>query len=211
MASKIEICNQALTKLGQPAIMSVSDNTPTARKCFDEFESALGTVLRAYPWPAAMVRKELPRLEEAPPFGFNFFYQIPGDAARIVEIITGGARYQIEGQRLLTDAESVRMRYVSRSVPVDTLDDQLAEVIALNLAMRLCIIITENPQLKDMLHSEYQLMLSQARNTSAIEDFPQEVIEGPWLPSRHGRGGSKDYVQSIWNPWGADGTGVTNG
>ena len=73
MASKVEICNQALLKLGQPAIMSLDDDSPRARQCFQEFEAALGATLRSYPWPFAIVRKELARRAEKPPFGFAYY------------------------------------------------------------------------------------------------------------------------------------------
>lgn len=208
MASKIEICNHALLKLGQPAIMSIDDDTPRARQCFQEFDVALGAVLRAYPWPFAIVRKVLPRSVHVPEFGYSYYYVLPPDLARVVEIFPKEAEFKIEGKNLATNAETIAMRYVSKDVPVEYLDDQVAEVVALSLASRLAIIITENIQLKEMLHAETELALKQARNTWAVEDYPQEVIEGNWLAVRE-RGGPKEAIKHSWNPWGPDGTGVS--
>ena len=207
MASKVEICNQALLKLGQPAIMSINDDSPRARQCFQEFESALGATLRSYPWPFAIVRKELVRKQDKPVFGFSYYYELPEDVARLIEIFSGGQKYKIEGRSIATNAEYVAIRYVSKNVPVEQLDEQTVDVVALNLAARLAIVITENPQLKDMLYAEMMQALAQARNTWAVEDYPQEVIEGPWLIA-HESGLIADSFKNSWNPWGPDGTGV---
>ena len=208
MASKVEICNQALLKLGQPAIMSIDDDSPRARQCFQEFDSALGATLRSYPWPFAIVRKELARRQDIPVFGYAYYYKLPEDVARAVEIFTHGHKYKIEGKCIATNAEYVAMRYVSSNTPVEHLDDQTVDVVALNLASRLAIVITENPQLKDMLYAEMMQSLQQARNTWAVEDYPQEVIEGPWLVARE-TGLLADSIKNTWNPWGTDGTGVS--
>ena len=209
MASKVEICNQALLKLGQPAIMSIDDDSPRARQCFQEFDAALGATLRAYPWPFAIKRKELARRIEKPPFGFSYYYALPEDAVRIVDIYTGNFAYNIEGRSIITNAEYVAIRYVSKQIPVEQLDEQTVEVVALALAARLAIVITENTQLKDMLYVEHERALMQARGTWAVEDHPQEVIEGGWLVAREaGTGGS--YERTQWNPWGPDGTGLKN-
>lgn len=206
MASKVEICNQALLKLGQPAIMSLDDDSPRARQCFQEFESALGVTLRAYPWPFAIVRKELARRVERPPFGFTYYYELPTDVARIVDTYTEGQAYSIEGRYVATNADYVAMRYVSKSTPVEQLDEQTAEVVALNLASRLAIIITENAQLKDLYYAEFSRALDQARGTWAVEDSPREVLEGNWLVAHdHGVGTRSAYI--VGNPWGPDGNG----
>ena len=207
MASKVEICNQALLKLGQPAIMSLDDDSPRARQCFQEFEAALGATLRSYPWPFAIVRKELARRTEKPPFGFAYYYELPEDVARIVDMYTGNFAYNIEGRYVATNSEYVAMRYVSKKVPVEQLDEQTVEVVSLVLAARLAIIITENAQLKDMLYMEHERALAQARGTWAVEDHPQEVIEGNWLAA-HDAGPGGDFARTTWNPWGSDGTGV---
>ena len=209
MASKIDICNRALLKIGQPAIMSVDDNSPTAQLCRQEFDAALEATLRSYPWPFAMKRVELARRVDRPAFGPAFYYSLPGDLLRVVEVFCGGLRYQVEGTAIATDAESVAIRYVSKDIPVDIIDAQTVDVIAITLAARLAITVTENPQLRDMLYAEAQQLLAQARNTWAVEDYPQEPIEGVWLPSRSASN-STSFFNNHWNPWGPNGKGVIN-
>lgn len=209
MASKIDICNRALLKIGQPSIMSLDDNSQLARLCLQEFDAALEATLRSYPWPFAIKRAELARQQDKPPFGPSFYYSLPSDSVRLVDVLTGGLPYQIEGTAVATNAGSVAVRYVSKSIPISAMDAQTKDVIALMLATRLAITVTENPQLKDMLYAETQQVLAQARNTAAVEDYPQEPIEGAWLPSRVAGQGTS-YFTSQFNPWGPDGSGVTS-
>ena len=204
--TEVEICNQALLKLGQSPIMSMEDNSVLARKCKQEFGAALGVVLRAYQWPFAIKRVSLPLSSELPEFGYAKYYVLPRDIARIQDIDTAGYKYQIEGQNIATDAPYANIRYVTKDVAITALDDQTVEVVALQLAYRLSIVITENMQLKDMLLQEYDMALTHARNIWSVEDYPQESPEGTWITSRGGTVG----IQDTYNPWGADGTGVTS-
>lgn len=210
MASKIDICNRALLKIGQPPIMSVDDYSPTAQLCLQEFDAALEATLRSYPWPFAMKRMELARRTDKPAFGPAFYYSLPADLVRLVEVFTGGLKYQVEGTAIATNADAVAVRYVSKDIPVGTIDAQTSDVIAIVLAGRLAISITENTQLKDMLYAEAQQMLAQARNTWAVEDYPQEPIEGIWIESRSASN-STSFFNNHWNPWGPDGKGVIGG
>ena len=56
---------------------------------------------------------------------------------------------------------------------------------------------------------QYEMLLRQARNTWAVEDMPQSVIEGGWIPARYGARGGNIEIQEVFNPWGPDGTGVS--
>ena len=201
MASKVDICNRALLLLGQDAIMSINDNSPRARVCFQEFDAALEATLRSYPWPFAVKRAQLARLQLVPKFGYSYYYELPSDNLRIVELSTNSSNgvydsgfdsssgyqykkpYQIEDGMIATDADSVNIRYVYR-IPPENLDAQTTEVVSLKLATLLAITLIENQELKQLLLSEHNEALKQARNTWAVEDYPQIPLEGPWLRSR---------------------------
>lgn len=206
MATLVEISNRALAKLGQPSIMSLDDNSPAARKCAQELPAALNTVLRAYPWPFAIKRMELAQLQEVPPFGSSFYYALPTDVARLVEVRTEGLKYNIESGKIVTNAGSVAIRYVSNNINTEQMDAYATEVLCLKLASQLATILTENVGLKDKLDAEYEVRLSEARGIWAQEDYPVTPEEGSWL-AVHEYGGPKDTFISTFNPWGANGDG----
>jgi hypothetical protein len=216
---KIDICNVALMRLGQPPLLSESDDTPDARRVFSQFDAALEVVLRAYPWPFAIKRKALSPLVEKPPFGYSFYYPMPPDLIRLVDVFPKNVEYAIEYTNttqtgtinvFATNSQEFKIRYVSKEIIASALDSQVAQCVALELAGRLAIVVTENQQLRDMLHSEYMMALANARNTWAVEDYPREVQEGNWITAHEfGHHSSLDYFTQAWNPWGPDGTGVS--
>lgn len=208
--SRIDIANMALLKLGQPPIMSLTDNSVIARRVSQEIEPALETVLRAYPWPFAVKRVELPRLLERPVYQFAYYYQMPSDLIRLISLHIHATAYDLEGDKLATDAETAHIKYVSRDAALDAMDMATRDVIALNLAARLSTIVTENQQLQRQLWQMYDIQMAQARNVWAIEDMPQSVLEGGWIPARYGARNA-DSIAETFNPWGPDGTGVSNG
>ena len=201
MASKVDICNKALLLLGQDAIMSINDNSPRARVCFQEFESALDATLRSYPWPFATRRASLARLQETPEFGYSYYYAIPADCLRIIELSTNSngsvydtgfdsssgyqvkKPYELENGKVATDEDAIFIRYIFKVKP-EYLDQQTVDVVATKMAATLAITLTENQELKQLLLAEYKANLAEARNTWAVEDYPQIPLEGPWLRSR---------------------------
>ena len=201
MASKVDICNRALLLLGQKAIMSINDDSPRARTCFQEFESAFEATLRSYPWPFAVQRANLARLQETPVFGYKYYYALPADCLKIIELSTSlnnsfvsytfdsssfyqsKKAYELEGQKIATDADTVFIKFVAL-VPPEILDSQTIEVVTLKLASSLAITLIENVELKQLLLSEHNEAMKMARNTYSVEDYPQIPIEGPWLRSR---------------------------
>lgn len=208
--SRVDIANMALLKLGQSPIMSLTDNAVNAQRASQEMEPALETVLRAYPWPFAIQRKELSRLLEQPLYQFKYYYKIPQDLVRIMSLNTQGDTYSLENGKLATNASTVHIKYVSKDLALTYMDMATRDVIACNLAARLCIIVTENPQLQNQLWQQYDILMTQARNTWAVEDMPQRVIEGGWIPARYGAWGDLG-VEETFNPWGPDGKGVSGG
>lgn len=206
MASKTDICNQALLRLGQPAIMEGSDDSVTARRVTQEFDAALGAILRIHPWPFAIARKELNRSTTTPVFGFAYYYMLPSDIARLIEVDTGSNAYQIEGTFIATNSAYVKIRYISKIQAMENMDDAVANTLSLYLASVLAIIITENQSLKSQLYEEYSVSLASARNIWSVEDYPQTMEESSWVVSRTNGGGPQHH--EIFNPWGADGLGV---
>lgn len=208
--SRVEIANMALLKLGQPSLMSLEDNAVNAQRASQEMEPALETVLRSYPWPFAIARVQLQRLLERPLYQFSYYYKMPQDIVRITSLNTQGEAYSLENGKIATNATSVHVKYVSKDQALTNMDMTTCDVVATNLAARLCLIITENPQVQQQLWQQYEILLMQARNTWAIEDMPQSVIEGGWIPARYGAWGDLG-PEETFNPWGPDGKGVSGG
>ena len=58
--STVSICNRALDLLGADPITSLEDGSKAANLCQRNFEPSADSVLRLYPWNAALRRARLP-------------------------------------------------------------------------------------------------------------------------------------------------------
>lgn len=204
MAAKVDICNRALMLIGQDTLSSVNDDSPRGRICFREFDAALDATLRSYHWPFAIKRAKLARLVDEPEFEYKYYYELPHDMLRIVEIFSDGEHdrhtwydgsidssstyvhrkpYEIEGHRIATNMLAVNLKYIAKIRPED-LDAITNDVVAYKLAAVLCTVLIENPEMKQLLLQEHAMLMSQARHTWSVESYPAIPLEGPWLKVR---------------------------
>ena len=70
MVSTVDICNRGLQKLGERKITSLDDDVKAARECKRAFDLVRDAVFRDHPWNSVMARASLPKLSDAPAWGF---------------------------------------------------------------------------------------------------------------------------------------------
>ena len=158
MASKIQICNRALSKLGADRITSLDDDNKSARAMKSAFDFVRDAELRAHVWNFSVARAELAALATTPVWGFQYEYALPEDFIKLLEIrdlysnantldyrTTPAPLWQMEGGLLKTDAESpLYIRYVYRVTDTALYDALFAEALACRLAAETAEEITES-------------------------------------------------------------------
>lgn len=184
MTSLVEICNRALDKLGSASIVSLQDDTKSARACARMFDAVRDAELRDHQWNFAIARTELPALAEAPVFGFARQFQLPGDCLKVVSIEPRGD-WKIEGRRLLTDLPApLRVIYVKQSLDPSTFDALFVEALAARLASELCESLTQSNTKKRMALEDYSQAIRRARRVDAVEGTPDALEETSWIKAR---------------------------
>ena len=176
MASQIDICNLALTKLGDTNISSITQNARPAKLLNQCYELMLEEVLRAYDWNFATGRAQLARLDEDPIFGYDFQYSLPADYLKIRKFFNAyGAgfirpQYEIEGRKLLTNEETVQIIYTKKITDTTYFDSLFISAFAARLALEICESLTGKSTLKQILYQEYQIIMAKASATAYNED-----------------------------------------
>lgn len=90
MASVIQICNMALSRLGTRAtIAALTEASEEARICNAHFAQARDELLRQYDWNFARRVETLALRDEAPPAGWSYCYSVPNKCARFRGIWSG--------------------------------------------------------------------------------------------------------------------------
>ena len=184
MASLVEIANQALYRVGDESIISLTDNTNRARAINNSWPFVRQEVLRSHSWNAATTRTKVAALTTSPSWGFTTAYQIPGDCLRILEVDTE-TDWRVEGQQILTDATGeLSIRYTKDETDTDVYDGALTECMVLRLAVEVCERLTNSRTKRESLLLEYEERLMEARSVDGEEGSPAEFEEDDWITVR---------------------------
>lgn len=92
MASEVDICNVALTHLGDSATVASLDppeGSAQAEHCARFYPIARDAMLSMHPWSFATRRHKLAQLVDAPP-GWTYAYTLPTDALDIFAVLGPG-------------------------------------------------------------------------------------------------------------------------
>lgn len=179
MATKLDIINAALTKLGLEPIATLSDNTKRAKQADTNYERLKRKLLRQHPWNFAKKRIELTAdVGSSPVYGFNFQYSLPSDFLRLLQIESSYEDHAIEGDKLFyNDGEKINIQYVHDAAEAlfDT-DPLFEDLLAITLAHELSYGLVQNQSLKEQLAGEMARLMAESRLINAqSRGTPQDL------------------------------------
>lgn len=186
MTSSVSICSNALIRLGDKPISSFTDGTDAANACANLYPTVRDAMLRAHPWNCATKRVVLAPLSTPPAFDYAYQFQLPSDWLRSIQI---GPRdceldFTIEGQRVLTDANTLALVYIFRNVIESTWDDTLVEVITAKMTSVLAYPITQSASMQQVMESQFQMAFKQAKAVNGQDDRDETLGDFPLLANR---------------------------
>lgn len=154
MSDFIDICNQAIIEVGGDPISSFDNDdeaTVESVACSRLYHPTKRALLRSYPWNCATKRQLLAPLAAAPVNEFGYQFTLPTDCIKVFNVYTGddevqrkeikSTAYQIEGRNILTNYESIIVRY-GYNVDEEKMDPHLEWALAGVLAGRLAYPLT---------------------------------------------------------------------
>lgn len=199
MASLVEICNNALTKLGESRIVAITDDTKPARALNAVWDMKRDAELAAHPWTFAIRRAALPAAVDTPEFGWDYQFPLPSDYLRLVEVGENMVLYmgdttpyfQVEGistgMAILCDETApLNVRYVSRVEDCGLWSPLFCELMACRLAADLCEELSASDSKRQRALEEHKATLILARRANAIEQPPQPTVETAWVRAMRG-------------------------
>jgi len=176
MASEVDICSNALTKLGAERIVSFDDGTNRSNLCRDFYPSVRDAVLRAYPWNCALAQQALVLDAAVPLFGYasKFLLPVIPYCLRVLKA-EDDPEFVIKGRYLYTDEDSINIEFISRLTNPGLFDSLLREAIEARLAAELAYPITRTPSVAQTMWSLYEAKLREARTMDGMEGYVE-----PW-------------------------------
>lgn len=177
MTSSVDICNLALAYLGQEPIMTLDDESKASRLCKQFYDSCRHSMLRLAPWSFALKRTVL--AQEAD----TGLFRIPVDCLRVVEVYT--PVYLIKQNYIEASETSLEILYVQDIEVVTEMDVLFRELLALKIAKDICISLTADMNLAQLMDNKFREKEADARHTMSGEQFPQMLDESPWIVARY--------------------------
>lgn len=213
MADLVYIANAALDRIGQSQILSLDDNTTSARKAKLHIYESIRQVLRAGKWKSATKQAVPAQLSDVPLFQWSYAYQLPNDFIRMVKAVAatipnasvppqgstlpvfGDAYevpdYAIQGKVLLANDNVVQFNYVADLTAVgndvNVTDAALTELFILKLAITLCWPFQQSRTLRESLVQEYQFQLRKALAADAQDSkdpLVNRLDDSEWIRER---------------------------
>jgi hypothetical protein len=189
MASKVEICNRALQKLGAKRIVSLTDDSVNARACNVAFEPVKLKELRAHTWNFATKRFSIAADIPAPTFGPQNSFTLPADWVRLLapdpERNIDSLDWTIEGKKIFTnDSAPLQGRYVADITDPNVMDSCFREALSSKLAVELAEELTQSNAKKADAKDDYNSAINEAKRTNAIEKPAPAVADDQWVTVR---------------------------
>jgi len=169
MASVVGICNGALNQLGATTILSLTEDSKNARLCNSRYDQVRDALFRTHPWNCLQKRIELALDASAPTWGFKYSYTLPADCLRLLRILDYDTNYKVEGRKVLSNSETMKILYVSRVTDPNEYDELLRETISASLGADIAFGITSNNQTAKNMYELFKDKLRDARFVDSTE------------------------------------------
>lgn len=200
MTSTVDIANYALNIIGASNISSLGENSKVGRLVNQRYEGVRDAVFRSHPWNCLIRRAELAQETETPVFGYSRQYNLPTNpfCLRVLEFSngslsypqdnmtnnTGGPVFVIEGRKLLTDEDTVRIKYIARVTDPQQYDALLIDALSARLASEIAYAATGSTSVSQLADALYRDKLREARFVDATEGAPQKLEASDFIESR---------------------------
>ncbi len=185
MASEVGVANIALSHMGEKHIISLGQDSESARILKARFADCRDYITRAHPWNFAEARAALPALADAPAWGYTNQFQLPTDCIFAREVEDGQLAnlvWKVEGRKILTnEGAPLNLLYTKRVEDPNEWDSMFIGVLGIFLAAETVEQITKSAGLKKTIQGIYQTRFFQATGADTQEGTPAQSPNHPFL------------------------------
>lgn len=148
MASETDICNLAISRLGEQAHMiDLSENSTYAAVAKETYPIVLNALLERHAWNFATTRARGQLVDETP-IGWKYMYQVPSKCLRMVAVYAEASGETIEQEPwvvemhgdyrvVLTNIENAVIKYIAYVTNIDLFSPGFVEALTWHLAAAL--------------------------------------------------------------------------
>jgi len=182
-ASKLEMVNGALIELGAITLSSLSGPALEVEIANRIYDQVYGDLLGKAPWRFAVKKADLSHLVAAPLNEWSDQFDLPAQCVRIVRVYPDQPFEVFEG-KVYANASSLAVDYVER-VSESLLPPPFVRLVALELAVRMCIAITNDVELKKTLQQDVRMQFAAALAADAQQRPNVPLRASPFVDVRY--------------------------
>lgn len=194
MATQTDICNYALSKVGNSRKTVNIDNPTSAedKACALWYDNCRLVALRTGLFNFAVKRAILPLpVEHTPEFGWKYKFKLPQDCIKFLGIGSpmDDYDYDIEGNYILTDYDfdgKMPIRYIYDCKETTEFDSLFIKYLSTLLAVELASDLNKNSELRNLMEELSEMYKSMAQSVSSNETKIIKVSRSKFLASKYG-------------------------
>lgn len=175
--SALDLCNAALTKIGEAPIESISPNASSAsRLCHLHYHPARRETLTLARWSFATVETTLACDEEnaLPATRYPYHFMLPADCLRLMDVECKD--WSLHGRKIRATSSTLPMSYIADVEDVSIFDPLFSEALATRLAEKIAVALTGSQTLRQNLSREFhQVILPLAATTNAVQSHSNDA------------------------------------
>lgn len=119
-----------------------------------------------------------------PAFGYSNAFLLPTDYLKTVEVDENETEFKIEGGLLLTDEDSIEVRYIAQITDPTEFDSLFVDAFAALLASNLAYAITSSRSVEAQKLEIFKTKLREARSIDGQEGTPEDMVDDEWILAR---------------------------
>lgn len=190
MSARVDVCNFALTMLGESAIESIDDDLDSARTLRKLYYIGRDAVLEESEWTFA-TRRFLPAVNAAmPEWGYSYSFPIPSDIIRVIQVDknwTGQVGisnvnqprnpvdHVIEGREILCNDSVIYCKGIRRIDDEGIYSPLFVEAFAAKLAYLAAIPITESTKKQMAMFEFYTASIKKAKSRDGMQNSTRRM------------------------------------
>lgn len=197
MASVVQICNMALTRIGQSqTIDSIDEQSLAAELCSLHYEDARDAVLRDFDWPFAEARVYLADIG-SPPTNWCYRYRYPTDCLKARRIAIPGNEnptaderipfkiiHADGGRAIVTNQPQAELVYTVKVEDTTYFDPLFVSSLAWRLASEIAMGLQARPENFSAAQQQYLFSLGQAQAVALAEEQRMPLPESEFITVR---------------------------
>lgn len=196
--TKLDICNLALSILGQAELSSLSEVNQRATLCKQYYDRVRKQVLREHDWSFARCKEKLFLVrEENEGSRMAYVYKKPANCLFVSKVYNDALHTGLKEQQfklqfdnilkqevIITETVDAYCEYTKDVTDTSLFDSSFVDAMAGLMAYKMAHSLTGSTQITQLAYQQYQMAMDGARYINKVEQLEDAVFLNPYLDAR---------------------------